>query len=337
MEKCSNCGKNKVFLEGLCENCFVEKNPLVVSFNPVKILVCFGCRKYFLKGKWSGFNNLNDVIKKVLQDRIIFNEKAGISSFSIKAIMPKHETGQNAKVDFKAILTVFGVYRGKSKPVKEEYEMKSRIIYILCPKCSKFKSGYFEGILQLRDVDNDVVDYALEKLKQSEKRGIFLSKKKKVKNGFDLYITKKSYLHELAQELLKKFGGEKKASRKLFSRDKQKSRDIYRINVLFRQSKFRKGDIISIEGEPFKVKNITSRIELENLKTGKIKSIPLKYLDVKNTEEIKETVVSSVFPELKIINPYTFQAEKPTNSKNKKFRIGEKVKVVVVNERTWIV
>ncbi len=337
MDKCCNCGKNNVFLEGLCKKCYNEKNPLVVSFKPVKILVCFGCKKYFLKGKWTGFRKIEEMAKKVLQDRIIFNEKADISSFKIQTIIPKHSIGQNVKVDFKAILTVFGVYKGKSNSIKEEYEMKSRIIYILCPRCSKFKSGYFEGILQLRDVDQDVIDYALEKLKQSEKRGIFLSKKKKVKNGLDLYLTKKGYIHELGQELLKKFGGEKKASRKLFSRNKQTSRDIYRINVLFRQSKFRKGDIISIDGEPFKVSDITSRIKIKSLKTGNISSFFLKDIHAKNSEEVKETVVSSVFPELKIINPYTFQAEKPANYKDKNFKIGEKIKVVVVNEKIWIV
>ncbi|MDD5086395.1 MAG: NMD3-related protein [Candidatus Nanoarchaeia archaeon] len=337
MDKCSNCGKNKVFLEGLCKKCYNEKNPLVVSFKPVKILVCFGCKKYFLKGKWTRFSKTEDMVKKVLQDRIIFNEKADISSFKIQTIIPKHSIGHNVKVDFRAVLTVFGVYKGVSKPIKEEYELKSRIIYILCPKCSKFKSGYFEGILQLRNVDEDVINYALEKLKQSEKRGIFLSKKKKVKNGFDLYLTKKGYIHELAQELLKKFGGEKKASRKLFSRNKQTSRDIYRVNVLFRQSKFRKGDVISIDGEPFKVSDITSRIKIKSLKTGNINTVFLKDLGVNSTEEIKETVVSSVFPDIKVINPYTFQQEKPMNPKNIKAEINQKVNVVVVDERIWIV
>ncbi len=337
MEKCADCNKDSVYLEGLCKKCYVKKNPLVISFKPVKILVCFGCKKYFLKGKWTGFSKTEDMVKKVLQDRIIFNEKANISSFKIQTTIPKHSVGQNVKVDFKATLTVFGVYTGKSSPIKEEYGLNSRIIYILCPRCSKFKSGYFEGILQLRDVDNDVIDYALEKLKQSEKRGIFLSKKKKVKNGIDLYLTKKSYIHELGQELLKKFGGEKKASKKLFSRNKQTSRDIYRVNVLFRQSKFRKGDIINIEGEPFKVSDITSRIKIKSLKTGNINSLFLRDIPAKNTEEVKETVVSSVFPDLKIINPYTFQAEKPMNYKDKKLKIGEKINVVVVNERIWIV
>ncbi|MBU4492776.1 MAG: hypothetical protein KKA61_00225, partial [Nanoarchaeota archaeon] len=319
MEICTECGKKEVFLDGLCKKCYLNKNPLLISFKPVKILVCFFCRKYFSKGKWTRFRKLEDVIKDIVQKRLVFNDDARINSFKIRPVIPKYREGPNVKVNIETEITVFGTYPGKKRPVKEEYALSVKVIFILCPRCSRHKSGYFEGILQLRDVDDEVIDYAVDEARKQNQRGIFITKKLKVRNGFDIYLTKRGYIHELARELLNKFGGEIKASKKLFSRDKLRSRDIYRINVLFRQSKFRKGDILNIDGELFKVKNIDKNITIINIKTGKKTSIMPKHLKIRAAEEVKETIVSLVFPHVEILHPETFQSVKPENIKNRKF------------------
>lgn len=337
MELCSKCGKKEIFLEGFCKECYLNKNPLLISFKPVKILVCFCCHKYFSKGKWSGFNKLEDVIKNIVQKRIIFNSDVTISSFKIKPMIPKYKEGPNVKVNIETEITVFGTYPGKKAVVKDEYILPVKAIFILCPRCSRHKSGYFEGILQLRDVDKEVIDYAVNEAKKQKQRGVFITKKLRVKNGFDIYLTKRGYIPELARELLNKFGGETKISRKLFSRDKQRSRDIYRINVLFRQSKFRKGDILKIDDELFKVRNIDRNITAVNIKTGKKTSIMPKQLRVRVAEEIKETIVSKLFPDIEVLHPETFQSIKPENVKNKKFKVNQKVRVVVSDERVWLV
>jgi len=337
MELCTKCGKKEIFKDGLCKECYIHENPLLVSFKPVKILACFFCRRYFSKGKWIGFRKLEDVVKDIVQKRLIFNDNAKINSFKLKPVIPKYKEGPDVKVNIQTEITVFGTYPGKKTIVKEEYILPVKIIFILCPRCSKHKSGYFEGVLQLRDVDKEVIDYAVVEAKKQNQKGIFITKKLKVKNGFDIYLTKRRYIHELARELLNKFGGETKASKKLFSRDKLRSKDIYRVNVLFRQSKFRKGDILNIDGELFKVKNIDKSITIINIKTGKKTSITPKYLRVKAAEEIKETIVSKVFPNIEVLHPETFQSVKPENTIKEKVKINQNVKVVVLNSGVWLV
>ena len=337
MELCTKCGKKEVFLDGLCKECYLNKNPLLISFKPVKILVCFFCRKYFSKGKWTGFRKLEDVVKDIVQKRLVFNDDARINSFKLKPVIPKYKEGPNVKINIQTEITVFGTYPGKKTVVKDEYVLPVKVIFILCPRCSRHKSGYFEGILQLRDVDEEVIDYAVEEAKKQNQRGIFITKKLKVRNGFDIYLTKRGYIHELARELLNKFGGETKLSKKLFSRDKQRSRDIYRVNVLFRQSKFRKGDILKIDDELFKVRNIDRNIIAVNIKTGKKTSIMPKQIRVRAAEEVKETIVSLVFPHVEVLHPETFQSVKPENVKNKKFKVNQKVRVVVSDGRVWLV
>ncbi len=337
MELCNKCGKKEIFLDDLCKECYLNKNPLLISFKPVKILVCFCCHKYFYKGKWVSFRKLDDSIKNILQTRIVFNDNANISSFKIIPRIPKHKESPNLKLDVESLLTVFGIYHGKKRPIKEEYILNSKLIFVLCPRCSRHKSGYFEGILQLRDIDKEVIDYAVNEAKKQKQRGIFITKKLGVKNGFDIYLTKRGYIHELARELLNRFGGETKMGRKLFSRDKQRSRDIYRVNVLFRQSKFRKGDILKIDDGLFKVKNIDRNIIAVNIKTGKKTSIMPKQLRVRAAEEIKETIVSLVFPHVEVLHPETFQSVKPENVKTKKLKINQKVRVVVSEGKLWLV
>ncbi len=337
MELCTKCGKKEVFLDGLCKECYLNKNPLLISFKPVKILVCFFCHKYFSKGKWIGFRKLEDVVKDIVQKRLVFNDDARINSFKLRPVIPKYKEGPNVKVNIKTEITVFGTYSDKKTVLKEEYVLPVKVIFILCPRCSRHKSGYFEGVLQLREVDEEVIDYAVDEAKKQNQRGIFITKKLKVRNGFDIYLTKRGYIHELARELLNKFGGETKASKKLFSRDKLRSRDIYRINVLFRQSKFRKGDILNIDNELFKVRNIDKNITLINIKTGKKTLVIPKYLKVKAAEEVKETIISLVFPHVEILHPETFQSVKPENIKNKKFKVNQKVRVVVLDGKVWLV
>ncbi len=337
MELCTKCGKKEIFLDGLCKECYLNKNPLLVSFKPVKILVCFFCRRYFSKGKWIGFRKIEDVVKDIVQKRLVFNDDAQINSFKIKPVIPKYKEGPNVKVNIETEITVFGTYPGKKTVLEEKYALPVKVIFILCPRCSRHKSGYFEGILQLRNVDEEVIDYAINEAKKQNQKGIFITKKLKVRNGFDIYLTKRGYIHELARELLNKFGGETKASKKLFSRDKQRSRDIYRINVLFRQSKFRKGNILNINGELFKIKNIDRNLTVINIKTGKKTSIMPKYLKVKAAEEVKETIVSLIFPHVEVLHPETFQSVNPENVKNNKFKVNQKVKVVVSDGKVWLV
>jgi len=337
MELCTKCGEKEIFLDGLCKECYLNKNPLLISFKPVKILVCCFCHKYFSKGKWTGFRKIDDVVKDIVQKRLVFNDDARINSFKLRPVIPKYKEGPNVKVNINTEITVFGTYPGKKTVVKEEYALPVKLIFILCPRCSRHKSGYFEGVLQLRNVDDEVIDYAVDEARKQNQRGIFITKKLKVRNGFDIYLTKRGYIHELGRELLNKFGGETKASKKLFSRDKQRSRDIYRINVLFRQSKFRKGDILNIDGELFKIRNTDKNITLINIKTGKKTLIIPKHLKVKTAEEVKETIVSLVFPHVEVLHPETFQSVKPENIKNRKFKVNQKVKVVVLNNRVWLV
>ena len=91
---------------------------------------------------------------------------------------------------------------------------------------------YYEAIIQLRPANNQLLSYIDN---QIEKRNdVFISKIDELKTGIDIYISSRKFAMALGKKLKKAFPGELKLSRTLFSQDRQTSKKIYRVTVLFR-------------------------------------------------------------------------------------------------------
>ena len=126
--------------------------------------------------------------------------------------------------------------------------------------------GYFEGILQLRNPNKEVIEYIAKRM---EEENIFVAKQHEEKDGIDLYISSRKFLQNLAQKLQKQFGGEMRISPTLFSRNNQTSKDIYRITVYYKLPAMKKGDIIDFQGDKVKVLIVGKKVYVQDEKTGK--------------------------------------------------------------------
>jgi len=91
---------------------------------------------------------------------------------------------------------------------------------------------YFEGILQLRNQNEECVNFIKNQFKNNEK--VWIAKEVKLKTGVDYWVSSNRFLLSLGKKLKKSFKGELKTSRKLYSRNRMTSKDIYRVTVLFR-------------------------------------------------------------------------------------------------------
>ena len=139
---------------------------------------------------------------------------------------------------------------------------------------------YFEGKLQLRDVTKVVVDFTEKDLQNGH---IAVTQVKKVKNGFDYYLSDNDYTRALATRLQQKFGGELKFTSSLHT--KVKGKDAYRMTALFRLPSFSKGDIVDYGGEIFLVKAMGKDIVL--IGYGKnTKKLHLKYRDMTQIKKV---------------------------------------------------
>ena len=138
------------------------------------------------------------------------------------------------------------------------------------------RSDYYQGILQLRDINEEIVSFVHNQIK---KRGnIAITKTVKFPNGLDLYITSQKFIRILGKKLKDSFGGELKVSSKLHTRSKQ-GKDLYRVNVFFKLAKYKKGDVVSVRGDDVRLISIGKKIFARNLKTGKKITIRSSDLD----------------------------------------------------------
>ena len=137
-------------------------------------------------------------------------------------------------------------------------------------------NNYFEGILQLRNVSQDILDFAINSIEKKENTNI--ANVKKVINGFDIYMAPQTFLRSLGNKLKRKFGGQLVISTRLHTKNNLTSKDVYRVNALFRMANFKVGDIIDYKGDKIKIMSIRQRVSVKNIKTGKIRKIDFKQL-----------------------------------------------------------
>jgi len=197
---------------------------------------------------------------------------------------------------------------------------------------------YFQGILQLRNpIDanerNDADSHLNEVIRFIEKYRKFIQKKKKVNDGFDYYFISNNLLKRLAKKLKDNFGGIIKQSPRLYSRDRQTQKGIYRLNILFRLSDFQNGDIMKVDREIIRITSVKKKISGINIKKNKKISFLHKNIKEYSILPVINTRIVKVYPELYILD----QDYQPVRVENKKkVRLNEKVKVVCC-DGYWLV
>ena len=138
------------------------------------------------------------------------------------------------------------------------------------------RSDYYQGILQLRDVNEEILSFVHNQIKKRSDTAV--TKTVKFSNGVDLYITSQKFIRILGKKLKESFGGQLKISSKLHTKSRQ-GKDLYRVNVLFRTSKYKKGDVVTIRGDKVRLIKIGKKVFARDLSTGKKVTIRVSDLD----------------------------------------------------------
>jgi|SRR3989344_3632137 len=91
---------------------------------------------------------------------------------------------------------------------------------------------YYQGILQIRPCNKDVLDFAAEQIKHS--KYCELSKLIITKFGYDLYVTSNKFLQVLGNRISNNFKGKIIKSRTLYGKNRMTSREVFRMTICFR-------------------------------------------------------------------------------------------------------
>jgi len=140
---------------------------------------------------------------------------------------------------------------------------------------------YYEAILQLRNVSQEVVNFVEEEIPRVH---LSVSKVVEEKTGLDYYLSDNSLTRILSKKLQTKFGGEVLITATLHTQKKDK--EMYRLTVLFRQAPFTKGDIVVKASERYKVLTMGKEIILQHINTGK--KVHLRYREMKGIKKEQE-------------------------------------------------
>ncbi len=95
---------------------------------------------------------------------------------------------------------------------------------------------YFQAKIQIRPKLPELLIFVQKQVKK--KKNVLIARIEEIKNGFDIYITSQKFARTIGKKLKQSYPkGELKISRTLHTRDKLRSRDVYRGTVLFRLEK----------------------------------------------------------------------------------------------------
>lgn len=319
---CPNCGSILKGEQEVCKSCSNQD----FTFKDIHIVLCNSCHSYYSRNKWIKFKDINSLIKTIAGQNI----KARVH---IKN-MPKEL--KDKIISYKA-----GIKTNITIPVTyghNEFEIPATLEITLCNKCSKKESQYFESILQLRNSNDEILEFVRNDVKKQHKKGIYITKEvlleKYSNRDIDLYLTNQTYAKTLAGKIKKNFGGIIKKNAKHFSLNWQTTKTVYRLNILLQLPNYKKNDVIKYDNHLYKVVSLGSTIHVIDLKTNNKTSLPNK-----DSYDVLHPAIFQVikrYPEYEVLDPNTYYQARLMNP-SKKLEINQKIKVVIDGSEAWMV
>lgn len=313
---CPRCGKTgDELFSGICRSCFIEDLDLITVPDNINLTTCTQCGSIQKKGRWYDSNlQVEDQAFEVILEHVEVDENV-----SDVEIAPELENIRGSIFEF--IVKVNGQVLGE--PVSQDFLAKVVVNKAVCSDCSKYASGYYEAVIQLRADERSLspeeiraADEDLQNrlLKLSQKnRMAYISQRAQIKEGIDYYIGSYKAARKLTESLKNKLGGVVNESPRLMGRDKSTGKDLYRIWILLRLPRFLKGDFVKYSSHLSRVLNYDgSKIYLEDLTSRERTSIPWKATGklkiTARKDKIKTVIVSARTPNyIQILHPETYQ------------------------------
>ena len=237
--------------------------------------------------------------------------------------------------------------------VSEDHQVNVKIKRSMCPDCSRYASGYFESVIQIRadkrfpssdelQTIDDIIRTKTGAL-SVKNRMAYISDVSVIKEGVDYYVGSYKAARKLSSAIKDVMGGVVQESPRLVGRDKSRGKDLYRIWISIRLPNFKQGDFIKYEDHIGQVKGFDGRkIILKDLESSNIWSVMWKEYNrikvIARSSDIKITSITSKTPKfIQILHPETYQpVDIEINDKISDLEIGNEVKVLEIEGILYI-
>ncbi|WP_455646197.1 60S ribosomal export protein NMD3 [Methanosphaera sp.] len=343
---CILCNSEEKLYEGLCKSCYLKEFELIKVPEYAKFTVCSHCGATLKHEKWvqTGYYDdeiINDAIHKDIQ----INDK-------LKNVDITTEITNNRGTVYECILHAYGEII--DEPIEKTYPIEVKVEKGVCPDCSKFHSGYYEAVIQLRADDRKLDDYEIREADEFIANEIqricktnklaYVTERIVLKEGIDYQVGSYNAAHKIAVNMQKQFGGVITESRKIVGHDKSRSRDLYRTWLSVRLPAFHRNEFIEYEDKILQIKKIGShKFSGVNLSTNELESLTWKEYDkikkIGTEDDIRQTTVTNITPtEIQILDPDTYMTvDLKKNESMKNINIGQEINVIKIKDILYIV
>jgi len=286
---CVECGKDGPTTDGLCAECFTKRHRIVEAPPHIDMPRCPSCGSFRVGPAWIRVD-LDQAIPRVLSQAIPVNDPFGEATFRATI---RGEDENNYALQVKAHA------RYETIELTQVFRTRLRLKPVLCDTCTKQRSHYFAGILQVRGTGRDLTPEELRSVRtfvrvrvdRAWEAGEFVSRVDEPRGGLDFYVSTNALGKVLAKELADTFGGSMSTSPKLHG--KKGGKDVYRVTSLVRLAPFRVGDVVRYKAREHEVVRIASLVTLRDLISGERQ--PFKARDLKTARRIDaERVVAEI-------------------------------------------
>jgi nonsense-mediated mRNA decay protein 3 len=343
---CPQCGKtDEKLFNGLCKSCFIDEISLASVPETIEVTICAHCGSNLQGRRWiDSSQSPEDTISSYITEHLKADENAENLKISINILNIAGST-------FECLLKVNAVVLGE--PVQRDYPVKVIFNRKVCPDCSKFASGYYEAVIQIRadkrlpspeeiKRSDETIKENIERISKKN-RMAYISERLTLKEGVDYYIGSFKVAKKLTSSLKNILGGIVKESPRLMGRDKNTGKDLYRIWISLRLPQFQKGDFVSYNQQKAQVSDFNgNKIYLRNLESSHKSSVSWRdYEKIKviaKKEDVKSAMVTAKTPKsIQILHPDTYQPlDMDVGQELLDFKIGEEVKVVEIEGTLYI-
>lgn len=343
---CLLCDKEEELFDGLCKSCYLKEFEAVKVPEYATFTVCSHCGATLKHNKWIQVGYYDDeIINDAIQKDIIINEKlVNPDTYT--------EITNNRGTVYECILHASGEVL--DTPIDVEYPLEVKVEKGVCPDCSKFYSGYYEAVIQLRADDRRLED---DEIKQADEfianeiqrlcktnKLAYVTERIVLKEGIDYQVGSYNAAHKIGVNLQKQFGGIITESRKIVGHDKSRSKDLYRSWVSVRLPSFHKDDFIEYKDKIFKIEKIGSHKFVGiNLSNYDSESISWKEYDkikkIATSEDITVSTITNITPnEIQILDPDTYMTvDLEKIDKYDLLEIGQEINVLKIKEKIYII
>jgi len=350
--------EKSVFIDNLCDTCYIELHPLLKFSKPLILKICKKCNRFYLKDRWisSHSNELESILDNALKDIVPLQ----IDSSPRTEIEIQADVFGNIDSILKANsidinIQAKGRSHGSLNIHNEVYKArKVSLVLTICPSCLSLKRGEFKAVLHIitpkRELLEQERDYIISVVERETGKSIkvdhlsYISKFTMKRGKITFYVGSEKFARSLASIINYNLGGILKESYKFGSHRIPKEVKKNKLYISLYLPSFVTGDLLRVNEAPFYVTKIQGKnVSGINLKTKEKFKRPLKTLKnasiLLHASDLRSFIYFSQTKDtIQLIDLESNQIyEVPKSFEKSEFEIGKYLKGFEVDSRIYLI